>query len=370
MKIIFIIDTMLIGGAQKVLLSFSNHLSSFGHKVTIVSLKKGFMHKINKKIKYIELIPLNERVTSNIFNILQELSPISKQSDIIVSFGSSISMYIVHTLGAIYKKPTLLCPRSLVMPELLKHKETIDINFDLTKSIFQSSPIMVQLNSIKKEIIDNFGIDGNSISIIANPIEKLIVENMPSNINKKDFIVVGRLSEQKNNQLILNAFSLLSKEIKSEIKIHFLGDGELLKDLEIITKSLNIEKNIIFHGYIKDPLPFIKKANCLILASTYEGLPNVVLEAFSQKTLVLASDIPPTKELVIDMNTGVLFKNNDLLDLSQKMEYILKNDCSEYVDNGYESLEKYKNINESFEVLLKDIFSRYKSRKENLLNEL
>jgi len=47
MKILFIIDTMLTGGAQKVLLSHATFLLKNGHSIRIVSLKKSNIHHIN-----------------------------------------------------------------------------------------------------------------------------------------------------------------------------------------------------------------------------------------------------------------------------------------------------------------------------------
>lgn len=357
MRIVFIIDTMLSGGAQKVLLSHARYLSSQKHFVTIVSLKKISQFNIEKNINYIELIPMEEKLTTNIFFILQELSSLVKQSNIVVSFGSFFSMYLVYLLGKLYTKPILICLRTTLSKELPKYKDLQDINFDLIRSIYQSSNIMVQSNSIKNDILEFLKIQNRKIYTLPNPIQLKTVNELPTTINTKDFVCVGRLSKEKNIPLILKAFSLLPLEIRGKTKIHFLGEGILKEELQALTKDLNLQEEVVFHGFIEDPLPFIKKANCLITASIYEGMSNVILEAFSQSTLVLASDIEPNKELIQDSYNGILFQNNNLQSLTDKIKLILTEDKKEYPKVAFKSLQKYQTINQDFESLLYQIIN-------------
>jgi len=174
-----------------------------------------------------------------------------------------------------------------------------------------------------------------------------------------NIVVIGRLNQQKNLSLIIKAFALNIKNYAGTIRLHFIGEGEELAMLKSLAKSLNVEEHLSFHGYKEDVLPYMKEADLMIIASRYEGLPNVVLEAFSQKLLVLASDISSIKELIKDKQTGILFKDNDIKDLSDKILFCIKNDLSECVDKAYKSLSKYQNINKEFEKLLIQIGSDY-----------
>lgn len=363
MNIIFIIDTMLAGGAQKVLLSHANYLTKVGHNVTIVSLKKANKYNISKDINFIELIELDETITSNIFYILQELAIIVKLSDIIIGFSSFIVNYISFTLSKLYEVPLLICLRNLLSGHIKDYPTMIDINSDILKSILKNSSIMVQSDVIKQDIIENFNVNDKNISILANPIDSKISKAQLNSTKSIDFIVVGRLEKQKNPKLILKAFAKIKAKIEKNISIHFIGEGKLQENLKQLSAELDIEKNIIFHGHKNNTLELINSAKYLILASTHEGLSNVILEAFSQKTPVLASDIKPTQVLVKDKKTGILFKNNDSDDLADKMLYCLNNDLHQYSDKAYKSLHKYQNIHNKFELLLKDTIKQQAKRK-------
>ena len=112
--------------------------------------------------------------------------------------------------------------------------------------------------------------------IIYNPIfsEKILElskEVSPYELEDKYFniISVGRLSSEKDYKTSILSIAKLKKKIKN-IKFYILGEGEL-KELIDFTKSLGLEKDIFFLGYLNNPYPIIKKANVLLLTSLYEG---------------------------------------------------------------------------------------------------
>nr|WP_321266961.1 glycosyltransferase [uncultured Sulfurimonas sp.] len=363
MKILFIIDTMSAGGAQKVLLSHCEYLVKCSHQVTLVSLKKINKHKISDKINYIELIDFNERITTNIFNILQELSVYVKQAEIIVGFSDFIVNYIAYLSAKIYDKPLLICVRNQLSKQIETYPQHTDINKDLMSSILSNSNVLVQSEVIKKDMFDNFNIKNAKVTVLANPISMKIIK--PKNIfdsHKKNIVVVGRLSIQKNILLIIKSLSLLKKEYLERLYLHIIGDGDEHTKLEKEISSLNLNKYVKFHGYKKEVLPYISEADIMILASRFEGQPNVILEAFSQNTLVLASDIEPIKELVDDNENGVLFKDNDVDSLVSKLIYCLDNDLNKLVKNAYVSLNQYSDVHHKFENILKNIVSDYEKK--------
>jgi len=272
--------------------------------------------------------------------------------------------YITYMLGKLYDKPKLLCVRNLLSEQIKIYPDNIEINTDISKAIFNNSNILVQSETIKNDAVINFKADDRNITVLSNPIEINVTTNTHAieMLNSFNIVVVGRLCEQKNLPLILKAFSLLLKRYKKDIGLHFVGDGKELKELKLLAASLNLKNHVLFHGYKKNALAYITKADLLILASKYEGLPNVILEAFSQKTPVLASDIHVIKELVKDKETGVLFKDNNIDDLSDKMLFCLTNDLNDYITKAYKSLSKYEDVHKQFEQLLKKIVGKYEKK--------
>lgn len=353
MKILFIIDTMSTGGAQKVLLSHCEHLVKHSHEVTLISLKKSNKYRFSKKIKYIELIDFNKQITTHIFDILQEISLYAKNSDVIVGFSDFIVNYIAYISAKVYSKPVLLCVRNQLSKQIEVYPKHTDINKDLMASILSNSNILVQSEFIKNDMLTNFNIENTKIDVLANPIEvKSLEQKNIFDAKQKNIVIVGRLAIQKNISLVIRALSKLKKDYLESLCLHIVGDGDEYAHLLEDVNSLGLNKNVVFHGYKSDVLHYLKEADLMILASRFEGQPNVVLEAFSQNTLVLASDIEPIKELIKDSENGVLFKDNDVDTLVDKLLYCLDNDLSSLVQNAYSSLDKYSDIHSKFENIL------------------
>ena len=120
-----------------------------------------------------------------------------------------------------------------------------------------------------------------------------------------------------------------------------------------------MKKNIKILGYKKNPYPFIKYSNVLVLTSKYEGLPNVLLEAIALKRFVISSDCPTgPKEILDNGKGGMLFRTGNYKDLSKKI-ILYKNQTKvikRKINHAYSLLKKYdseKNLNLYYKNLIK-----------------
>jgi len=98
---------------------------------------------------------------------------------------------------------------------------------------------------------------------------------------KFDVIFAGRLLSHKNVDILIKSIHLI-KEKKQEIKCLIIGEGPERKNLEMLTKKLNLEKNIEFSGFLEnhdDVYAQMKSSKVFVLPSTREGFGIVVIEA-------------------------------------------------------------------------------------------
>ena len=133
---------------------------------------------------------------------------------------------------------------------------------------------------------------------------------------RKDFLFIGRLSEEKGIATMLNAFS----ESKSNIKI--LGDGPLKSMVET---AANEHENIEYLGFRprKEVVEILKSVKALIFTSVwYEGMPMVILEAFSVGTPIISSNIGGPAEMIQDNYNGLLFEPADSTELKNKISLL------------------------------------------------
>ena len=126
-------------------------------------------------------------------------------------------------------------------------------------------------------------------------------------INPFQFIYIGRLVFYKNLEVIIKAISIVIKTIP-ECKLIIIGDGPHRESLQILTKKLGLEKNVIFSGYAtsEEKIKKISESNAMLFSSIIEGFGLVILEAFSQNKPVLVSDIPPMSDIIQNNKTGLI----------------------------------------------------------------
>ncbi len=118
-------------------------------------------------------------------------------------------------------------------------------------------------------------------------------------------LFAGRLAEQKGVADLLFAMDLL-QQVMPQVKTWIAGDGPLRKDLEARSANHRLDGKVQFLGHREDVPALLLASDMLVLPSTYEGLPNIVLEAMMFGTPVVACAAPGTTEVIDDGVTGLL----------------------------------------------------------------
>ncbi len=125
---------------------------------------------------------------------------------------------------------------------------------------------------------------------------------------RKDQIAIGQVSklwEGKGHVDIIAACPDIFKELPNA-KVFFIGDGPIQNKLNEIVLKNNLEDRIIFTGH-HDDIPQITSAlDIAVLASYYEGMGRVILEAMAAGLPVVATRVGGIVDLVVDQETGLL----------------------------------------------------------------
>jgi glycosyltransferase involved in cell wall biosynthesis len=118
-------------------------------------------------------------------------------------------------------------------------------------------------------------------------------------------LFAGRLAEQKRVDDLLKALDLL-QHVQPNLRTAIAGDGPLRDRLEETARAYELDGRVRFLGHREDVPRLMAAADLVVLTSSYEGLPNVVLEAMRFRKPVVASAAPGTTEVVVDGATGLL----------------------------------------------------------------
>lgn len=122
--------------------------------------------------------------------------------------------------------------------------------------------------------------------------------------DKLEILFVGRLTQQKNWQVLLQALGELKQNNSWNLRI--CGKGEDEHKIVAMAKELNLLDRVEMLGYREDVYSIMNESDLLVLPSWYEGMPNVVLEAMAMGLPCVVSDIPAHKLLFGDQS-GVLY---------------------------------------------------------------
>ena len=133
--------------------------------------------------------------------------------------------------------------------------------------------------------------------------------------------VVCGLRPEKDLETLLRAFAGLRSQ-RQDARLAIVGSGSTLEGLQDLSRDLRIAAACHFEPATRDVVPWIRALDIFVLPSRSEALSNSLMEAMACGCCSVASDVGGNPELVIPMQTGLLFKPGDHQDLAAKLELL------------------------------------------------
>lgn len=141
---------------------------------------------------------------------------------------------------------------------------------------------------------------------------------------------VGRAVEKKGYDILLNALALLPKDLAW--RLEHIGGGDELAKLKALASTLGLSERIIWKGALaqEDVLDHYRRADLFVLACRIaangdrDGLPNVLVEASSQRLACLSTNISGVPELLTDDENGLVVPPEDPKALAAALERAIR----------------------------------------------
>lgn len=336
-KLIFYIDAMYLGGANRVMANLANHFSGIVEKTILVNdihPEQGWEeYKIEPKVQRFFLQRKKTNVlTKNFFRILDLRRLIEKEKpDVIISFmGPPNIRMLIATVGLPVKK--IVSVRNDPKFEYGTGLKRIAARmiFSLADGIvFQTKDAAEYFpQSVRRKS-----------KIIFNPVNPKFYD-FHWKPGGTEIVVVGRLQPQKNPMNVLRAFEMICDKIP-EITLGFYGDGELKTELECYANDVGIDERVTFHGRTDKIEHVLENAALFVLCSDYEGMPNALMEAMAVGVPVIATDSPcgGSRALIENTNQGILVPCKDSEKLADAMLDVLL-DAKKQRDLSYGASER------------------------------
>lgn len=312
-NILFVVPTLVGGGAEKTVANLSKYLGQY-FNINIVVIED-----TDQKYNYSgNLIVLKSQNESNLLHKVisrirraKELKKIKKQ----LRIKCAISFLFQADLLNILSKGREKCIMSIRNKDsvlLKKNKYRIIMKYCLRRC----NHIVSISEQVKADLVKNFGVEKSKITTIYNP--SLIMEFKDDSSQVKPgvlsktftFVNMARLTEQKGQWHLIRAFKKVVEQYP-DVKLLILGTGELEDYLRGLIEGLKLNNNIDLLGFVDNPYDYLRRSDAFVFSSLFEGLGNSVLEAMACGLPVISTDCDCGPREIIAPDTNSEFKVKD-----------------------------------------------------------
>ena len=334
-RIMFVIDHLGYGGAQKMLLFVASHLNKNVYE-TLIYLKNGddkTDYSIDDNISIICGRKREKRYIRRFQEIGDLIGNIKKyKPDIIISF-LNIPNLIATIAGFVCRIPVIISERGDPARNVsfIRQVECL-----CSGAVFQTKAAQ----AFYPKTISRKGI------VIPNPVVKNkehLQYKFNSQYKKVAFIARFELVQKRQDIMLYSFKKVLNKF--PEMKLYFYGDGTDEEVCKKLALELGISKNILFCGRVQNPLEQIMDAYMFVLTSDYEGIPNALIEAMAAGIPVVSTDCSPggAALLIKNKKNGLLVPVGDIQGIADAMIYLLEHpkQAERYGKNGTSISEIY-----------------------------
>jgi glycosyltransferase involved in cell wall biosynthesis len=294
-RILFAIPSMGLGGSERVVLNLLRHLDTARFELHLAVLASGgvrlqdvpphvFVHDLGVRRARHAVVPL--------VRLCWKIRP-----QVVLSMSAHLNSAVIHARPLLPRHTTLVTREGadINSPELMVSRPRLLVY----KHVYRQADLVIcQSDYMKEDLVCQFGLARSNVARIYNPvdIDSLAVlaeaEPKPFSDAGPNLLAVGRFSHEKGFDLLLRCTPLIRQAFPTAV-LTLVGDGPDFPALKAVQRELGLESCVRFVGLQRNPYPFLKYADLVVLPSRSEALPNVVLEAIALGTSVVATNCTP-----------------------------------------------------------------------------
>lgn len=360
MKILYFLDfPWIIGGANKVLMAQAHIMQQRGCEVLVVvpddenGCHSG-VYDILLQQYTLNHISTQYTIATHMFEI--NIMDAARRFDSITEIIKGFSPDIVHSVQI--NIVVELASRSLQIPHLMNvypiAKDSFDFDWLAVYPHYHSADSLLFSNRWKAGL----KIESQCIRV-AYDLNKCI-DHRNATGGGLHFFHVGVFTKMKNQMEVIRLIQHCRNE-SIDVTMTFLGDysNDYGEQCRKYVKDNSLEEYIVFEGFVNNVEEFLADADLLIVASTVESYPGVIVEGMANRVPVLSTPVAGVPELLIDEYNGFLakgYKEEDLWSALQRYLNLKENDrISDIIDHAYQTVEE----NHSYQVVGDDLETYY-----------
>lgn len=321
-----------IGGIQRIFVRLANEFVARGHQVELIVAKgKGALaSELDERVKLVDLG--HQRV----WTVLPALAKHLRESnpDVLLSAEAPANLVAIWAKILLLGRLRVVISVRSNMTQYARGGETwyagiipflinacypfADRVITVSRGVLENLAEISPKAASKGVVIYNPVVDESLKSKMSEPLEDpwFVGSDVPI------IISVGRLTLQKNYDLLLRAFARLRKE--REARLVIIGDGNQRAQLEAEVTRLGLQECVLLPGFKPNPYPYMSRAALFVMSSDYEGFGSVLVEAMACGCPIVSTDCPSgPREILEDGRWGDLVPVRDEEALAHAMERAL-----------------------------------------------
>ena len=317
MKISFVTNGLTSGGSERVLSLVANEFAKRGYDVEILSYMDTVVFyelEPNIRVLFMDREAKSHSMLKKILWLRKYVK--SNKPDVVIAFLQRVyCLTIMSLLGT--GIPVISSERNDPRYYNKLYKLLMRIFLPFT------SRHIVQTQSIKEYFPKAIQ---RKTTIIPNPVNEDIYKINVDQVKKKDLIInVGRMTNQKNQLMLIDAFNQIHQNFPS-YQLYIYGDGPMREKLEERISSLSLKDKVFMPGRCESIFERMSEARLFCLSSDFEGMSNALIEAICLGLPIVTTNVSGVKELIGDGQNGLVVEKGDKDGFVKAMKRILSDD--------------------------------------------
>lgn len=329
-KILFMIESLNGGGAEKVLTTIVKYLDKSKYDITVLLVTEVgiYLEEVKKYCRVVSMLPNYDSLDSFIDKLRYKLdykyiyrsTPkkvykkyIKEKYDIEIAFVEGYATRLIaNSLNNNSKKIAWVHIDMKENPYADQYYKSLEEHIECYRNF---NDVICVSSSVKKVMEDKFKLK-NNLKVIYNPIdaqqvlEKAKEFSIEKNLKKINIITVGRLENQKGFDRLINAIAGISPD-KLNIHLDILGEGSKYNELKNQIHLNKLEDTVSLLGFKKNPFPWVASSDLFICTSRAEGYSLVIAEAMVLGIPIISVNCSGPNELLDFGKYGLLIENSD-----------------------------------------------------------
>lgn len=323
-KVLFLINTLGGGGAEKVLIDTVNNLNSEKYDITVQTIYDigVYKSKLPANIKYKSIIYcknsfLRRVISKLLFSVLGEQFVYNRfvrgEYDYEIAFLEGLSTKILS------RSSSTTCKKfAWIHTDLITNPNSFRVYGSEAKegkAYRCFDRIFCVSDSVREAFNRKYGMKDHSVTVYNIIDEQAIIKASKECVDfpvctKPMLISVGRLTKPKGYERLLRVHKRLIDEGYTH-SLFIVGDGEKREVLESYIQDNNLNQTAFLLGFQSNPYKFVKNCDWFICSSIAEGYSTVVSESVLCGTPVLSTDVSGSNEPIENPRCSVIVENSE-----------------------------------------------------------